>query len=94
MKQKSTTQNTNQMEPANNLSVGDIITVYRTDCGGRRIPQNERQYVTEDEYFYRAKVVSLCPERRYNFVRVIKNDGTLVTKRRKAYKSKSFTTQN
>jgi hypothetical protein len=79
------------MEPLINMSVGDIITVYREDRGGSRIPMPERQYVNENEYYFRAIVVALCPGKRYNFVRVIDADGKILTKKRKAYKSKCYT---
>jgi hypothetical protein len=78
------------MQPLLNIAVGDKIIVYREDRGGSRIPMSERQYINENEYYFRAVVVALCPEKRYNFVRVIDSYGKILTKKRKAYKSKSY----
>lgn len=78
------------MEPLQTISVGDRITVYREDRGGSRIPNDKRHYVSENQYFFHAEVVQLCPEKRYHYVNVIQSDGTLLKKKRKAYKSKCF----
>jgi hypothetical protein len=79
------------MQPLQTISVGDRITVYREDRDGRNsIPQDERHYTGQNEYSFRAEVVELCPEKPYNYVRVIQADGTVLRKKRKAPKSKSF----
>jgi hypothetical protein len=78
------------MEPLQTISVGDRITVYREDRGGSRIPNSNRRYVAQNEYFFHAEVVQLCPGKRYNYVHVIETTGTLLKKKRKAYKSKCF----
>ncbi len=79
------------MQPLLNIAVGDNIIVYREDRDGSRIPMPERHYINETEYYFRAVVVALCPEKRYNFVKVIDADGNILTKKRKAYKSKCYT---
>ncbi len=81
------------MEPLQRISVGDRITVYREDRGGSRIPNEERHYTAPNVYFFHAEVVELCPGKRYNKVRVMQTDGTLLKKKRKAYTSKCFQLQ-
>lgn len=47
------------------ISVGDIVIVEREDRHGARIPMHYRRYVDSRNYYYRARVVELCPEKRY-----------------------------
>ncbi len=72
---------------------GQIVLVERDDHGGNRIPEACRCYIGEGTYLYRARIVSINPQKRYNKVAVLSwnpREELEKTYIRKAYKSKIY----
>jgi hypothetical protein len=81
------------MNPLTDVEPGMIVLVEREDHGADRIPKEYRLYLTEKDYIYRARVIQLCPMKRFHRVwpLPLQGDGTgtrFFT--RKAYKSKIY----
>jgi hypothetical protein len=80
------------MEPYN-PSVNEIVMIRRTDCDGDRIPYTYRMYVSEREYMYKARVITLCANKNYNRVQPLPwtvGETPMTNFTRKGYKTKTF----
>ena len=78
-----------------NPQIDDIVLVKREDRGAVRIPTNyRREYDAElTSYYYRAKIIEICENKRFHRVQPLPIDGDISLAReftRKAYKSKIY----
>ena len=73
----------NQPEP----QIGDIVYVERDDHTGDIIPFEYRCYIRNNTYIYRAKIIHIMSDRRYNRVQPIPldDDTSNATSTRKEY---------
>ena len=74
-------------------NINEIILVKRDDRNGDRIPQAYRMYIAEKTFLYKARVLELCPEKRYHLVEPLpftmeSPQGTLL--KRRANKGKIY----
>jgi hypothetical protein len=75
------------------LEENEIIIIERTDLDGERIPIKYRNYINENTYIYRAKIIKICETKPYHIVKPIpltdnEKDDFIGT--RKGYKSKIY----
>jgi hypothetical protein len=83
------------MQHLYNPAVGDVVIVEREDRWGDRIPRHYRMYIAGTRsYLFRARIVRLCPDKRYNRVVPIPWNGgppsREYSRSRKAYKTKIY----
>jgi hypothetical protein len=80
------------MENQSTPQIGDIVYVERDDHMGDRIPFDYRLYIRDNTYIYKAKIISIMSDNRYNKVQPLPfDDDTLqATFSRKGYKSKTY----
>ena len=81
------------MELLQNPQVNDIVLITRDDHNGDRIPMEYRTYISDKTYIYRAKIVKVLENKRYNRVQPLPlyDDTPLsVTFTRKGYKTKIY----
>lgn len=79
------------MQLLTDVEAGMLVLVEREDRGADRIPMEYRMYLTDTRYIYRARVIQLCPMKRFHRVWPLPLQGDGVGSRfftRKAYKSK------
>jgi hypothetical protein len=82
------------MEILKDPSVNQIVVIERNDHDGDRIPMEYRHYVGEKTYRYKAKIIRILENRRYNRVQPLPyispdtNSARMFT--RKGYKSKIY----
>lgn len=76
------------------MKVGDTVLIKRDDRGGDRIPMEDRMYIAEKTYIYKARIVRIYQNKRYNLVQPLpfSADTTLTQSyTRKGYKTKTYT---
>lgn len=69
--------------------IGEIVYVERDDCIGDRIPFEYRLYIRDNTYIYRAMIIDIFADRRYNKVQPlpIDDDALYEAFAQKGYKS-------
>ena len=72
--------------------VNDIVLIKRTDRDGDRIPMEYRMYIADKTYIFKARIVQILDNKRYNRVQplpLLANMPPLAFTR-KAYKTKIY----
>ncbi len=80
------------MEHHSTPQIGEIVYVERDDCMGDRIPFEYRLYIRDNTYIYRAMIIDILADRRYNKVQPLPIDDDTIHDAfiRKGYKSKTY----
>ena len=80
------------MELADNIQLNEVVLVKRNDHNGDRIPMEYRMYIADKTYIFKARIVQILDNKRYNRVQplpLMANMPPLVFTR-KAYKTKIY----
>jgi len=81
------------MEFLPNPMVDDIVLIKRNDHNGDRIPLKYRIYISNNTYIYKARIVNICENKRYNYVQPLPLMNSVITEKkfiRKGYKTKIY----
>ena len=77
-----------------NKMENEIVIIERNDHDGDRIPIEYRVYVAEKTYIYKAKIIRILENRRYNRVQPLPYNSSDTTSARmftrKGYKTKTY----
>jgi len=83
------------MEILEDPLINQIVVIERNDHDGDRIPMEYRYYIGEKTYRYKAKIIRILGNRRYNRVQPLPHTSSDTTSARmftrKGYKSKIYT---
>jgi len=74
------------------MQVGDIVLIERNDHGGNRIPLEYRIPIEDNVYMYRARIITIYPNKPFNRVQPLPSNGvgTPAAFTRKGYKAKTY----
>jgi hypothetical protein len=79
------------MEREDDYTVDRLVIVKRDDHNGDRIPVAYRLYIADKTYIYKARIVNICPGKRYCRVQPLPSDESFAPFfTRKGYKSKLY----
>jgi hypothetical protein len=81
------------MEIAHYPLVNEIVLIKRNDHNGDRIPMEYRMYIGDKTYIYKARIVHILENKRYNRVQPLPLSSDVTLARiitRKGYKTKIY----
>ena len=81
------------MEIAHHPQVNEIVLIKRNDHNGDRIPMEYRMYIGDKTYIYKARIVHILENKRYNRVQPLPVSADVQSapmSTRKGYKTKIY----